>query len=225
MIYLLEDDASIRELVVYSLTGMGMEAKGFERPSEFKKAIKEQLPELAILDLMLPEEDGFSVLKRLRSEEATHSLPVIILTAKSSEFDTITALDCGADDYISKPFGVMELIARVKAVLRRSNNSYAADTPSVLTEGALSVHTDKHMVTVNGEEITLTYKEFELLCMFLKNRGIVLSRDKILRNVWGYEFDGENRTVDVHIRSLRTKLKECGNLIETVRGVGYRIGK
>ena len=228
MIYLLEDDSSIRELVIYSLNSMGMEAKGFERPSLLNEAMKAQLPELLILDLMLPEEDGFSILRRLRAAEATRALPVVILTAKNTEFDTITALDCGADDYISKPFGVMELIARIKAVLRRANNSYSTavqESGQPLTEGIVTVYTDAHRVTVNGEEITLTFKEFELLCMFLKNKGIVLTRDKILRNVWGYEFDGENRTVDVHIRSLRTKLGVGGNIIETVRGVGYKIGK
>ena len=228
MIYLLEDDASIRELVVYSLNSMGMEAKGFERPSLLNEAMKSQLPELLILDLMLPEEDGFSILRRLRAAEATKALPVVILTAKNTEFDTITALECGADDYISKPFGVMELIARIKAVLRRANNAYSAtsqESGQILSEGTVTVYTDAHKVTVNNEEITLTFKEFELLCMFLKNKGIVLTRDKILRQVWGYEFDGENRTVDVHIRSLRTKLGEGGNIIETVRGVGYKIGK
>ena len=228
MIYLLEDDSSIRELVIYSLNSMGMEAKGFERPSLLNEAMKAQLPELLILDLMLPEEDGFSILRRLRAAEATRALPVVILTAKNTEFDTITALDCGADDYISKPFGVMELIARIKAVLRRANNSYSTavqESGQPLTEGIVTVYTDAHRVTVNGEEITLTFKEFELLCMFLKNKGIVLTRDKILRNVWGYEFDGENRTVDVHIRSLRTKLGVGGNIIETVRGVGYKIGR
>lgn len=229
MIYILEDDASIRELLVYSLTGMGMEAMGFERPSKFWEAMREKQPELAILDIMLPEEDGFSVLRKLRAAEPTSAMPVIILTAKNSEFDTITALDCGADDYITKPFGVMELIARVKAVLRRANNAFLTQTQSdnsqILSEGGISVDTDKHIVTADGEEIILTFKEFELLCLFLRNKGIVLTRDKILHNVWGYEFDGENRTVDVHIRSLRTKLKDCGSLIETVRGVGYKIGK
>jgi len=227
MIYLLEDDESIRELVVYSLNSMGMEARGFERPSRFNEAIKSRIPDLVLLDLMLPEEDGFSILRRLRASDATKSLPVIILTAKNTEFDTVTALDYGADDYISKPFGVMELIARVKAVLRRANNTYASssDAVGVLSAGEITVDTERHTVLVKDESVMLTLKEFELLCMFLKNKGIVLTRDKILRQIWGYEFDGENRTVDVHIRSLRTKLGECGSIIETVRGVGYRIGK
>lgn len=226
MIYLLEDDASIRELVLYSLNSMGMEARGFEYPSRLNEAIKNAVPDLLLLDLMLPEEDGFSILRRLRAQESTKSLPVIILTAKNTEFDTVAALDLGADDYISKPFGVMELIARVKAVLRRSGQTVTkTDTAQVLTEGGVTVDTEKHTVTADGQEILLTLKEFELLCMLLKNKGIVLTRDKILSNVWGYSFDGENRTVDVHVRSLRTKLGECGSIIETVRGVGYKVGK
>ena len=205
---------------------MGMEAQGFEYPSRLNEAIKTAVPDLLLLDLMLPEEDGFSILRRLRAQESTKSLPVIILTAKNTEFDTVAALDLGADDYISKPFGVMELIARVKAVLRRSGQTAAkTDTAQVLTEGGVTVDTEKHTVTADGQEILLTLKEFELLCMLLKNKGIVLTRDKILSNVWGYSFDGENRTVDVHVRSLRTKLGECGSIIETVRGVGYKVGK
>ena len=226
MIYLLEDDNSIRELVVYSLCSMGLPAKGFEKPSLFRAALREQLPELVILDIMLPEEDGISVLRSLRQAPESATVPIIMLTAKSSEFDIISTLDAGADDYIVKPFGVMELIARVKALLRRASSSapIANETKS-LSEGALTVYPDKHIVTVNKQEIALTVKEFELLCLFLKNKGTVLDRDRILRSVWGYEFDGENRTVDVHIRSLRAKLGECGSLIETVRGIGYRVGK
>ena len=228
MIYLLEDDASIRELVLYALNSMGMEAKGFELPSLMNEAMKTQIPDLLLLDIMLPEEDGFSILRRLRAGENTKTLPVIVLTAKNTEFDTVTALDLGADDYISKPFGVMELIARVKAVLRRaSNTTSAADSGNnnTLSEGDVTVDTERHTVKAAGEEITLTLKEFELLCMLLKNKGIVLTRDKILSQIWGYDFDGENRTVDVHVRSLRTKLGDCGAIIETVRGVGYKVGK
>lgn len=226
MIYLLEDDASIRELVLYSLNSMGMTAQGFEYPSQLNEAIKNAVPELLLLDLMLPEEDGFSILRRLRAQESTKALPVIILTAKNTEFDTVTALDLGADDYISKPFGVMELIARVKAVLRRSGQSVSrSEGAQLLNEGGVTVDTERHTVTADGQEIFLTLKEFELLCMLLKNKGIVLTRDKILSQVWGYDFDGENRTVDVHVRSLRTKLGDCGSIIETVRGVGYKVGK
>ena len=227
MIYLLEDDASIRELVLYSLNSMGMEAQGFELPSQLNEAMKTATPDLLLLDIMLPEEDGFSILRRLRADGNTRSLPVIVLTAKNTEFDTVTALDLGADDYVSKPFGVMELIARVKAVLRRAGNApNAPETVSnTLTEGEVIVDTERHTVKAVGEEVILTLKEFELLCMLLKNKGIVLTRDKILSQIWGYDFDGENRTVDVHVRSLRTKLGDCGSIIETVRGVGYKVGR
>ena len=227
MIYLLEDDASIRELVLYSLNSMGMEAQGFELPSQLNEAMKTATPDLLLLDIMLPEEDGFSILRRLRADGNTRSLPVIILTAKNTEFDTVTALDLGADDYVSKPFGVMELIARVKAVLRRAGNTAptAENTSNTLSEGDVTVDTERHTVKAAGEEVILTLKEFELLCMLLKNKGIVLTRDKILSQIWGYDFDGENRTVDVHVRSLRTKLGDCGSIIETVRGVGYKVGR
>lgn len=224
MIYLLEDDPSIRELVVYSLSGMGMEAKGFELPSELFAALRQALPELILLDIMLPEEDGFSVLRKLKAAPETRSIPVIMLTARSTEFDTVTALDSGADDHISKPFGVMELIARVRAVLRRAGTA-ESDSGGTLREGGLCVSPDKHTVTVDGESVALTCKEFELLLLLLRNKGVVLTRDRILTSVWGYGFDGENRTVDVHVRSLRSKLRSCGELIETVRGFGYKLGK
>lgn len=223
MIYLLEDDDSIRELVCYSLTKTGTPATGFRTPSEFYAACARELPSLVLLDVMLPEEDGLSVLSHLRNDPATAAIPVIMLTAKGSEFDKVTALDAGADDYITKPFGVMELCARVKAVLRRSAPSPDTNGDSH-TVGTLSVSVSQHSVTVGGESISLTQKEFELLCLLLENRGTVLSRDRILREVWGYEFDGENRTVDVHIRTLRAKLGEESGLVETVRGYGYRIG-
>ena len=221
MIYLLEDDDSIRELVCYSLTKTGTPATGYATPSAFYAALNTALPELILLDLMLPEEDGLSVLSRLRSMPATARIPVIMLTAKGSEFDKVTALDAGADDYVTKPFGVMELCARVKAVLRRST---AATGDEVYHAGELRVSVPQHMVTVGNRSVNLTCKEFELLCFLLAHRGTVLSRDQILREVWGYEFDGENRTVDVHVRTLRSKLGEAGALIETVRGFGYRIG-
>ena len=223
MIYLLEDDDSIRELVSYSLTKTGSPATGFRTPSEFYAACAKELPSLVLLDVMLPEEDGLSVLARLRKDPKTATVPVIMLTAKGSEFDKVTALDAGADDYITKPFGVMELCARVKAVLRRTAPAVAHEGITY-TVGALTVSVPQHSVAVGGENITLTHKEFELLVLLLENRGTVLSRDRILREVWGYEFDGENRTVDVHIRTLRAKLEEEGGLVETVRGYGYRIG-
>ena len=221
MIYLLEDDESIRELICYSLNKTGNTAQGFSLPSEFFSAVEREIPELVILDIMLPEEDGISVLKRLRGTPRTEGVPVIMLTAKDSEYDKVVALDAGADDYVTKPFGVMELMARVKAILRRS--ARAESEEKIYTAGTLSVSTRRHEVTVCGEQVALTYKEFELLCFLFEHRGAVLNRDQILREVWGYEFDGENRTVDVHIRTLRKKLGECADVIETVRGVGYKI--
>lgn len=222
MIFLLEDDKSIRELVCYSLQKTGNDAVGFGLPSELFKAIESETPELILLDIMLPEEDGLSVLSKIRTNPETRDIPVIMLTAKGTEFDKVTALDAGADDYVTKPFGVMELVARVKALLRRAKRT---DTPSFdeYEVGPIKVSTARHEVRVNGKEIALTYKEFELLVFLLENRGVVLTRDSILKEVWGYEFDGENRTVDVHIRTLRQKLLEGAEVIETVRGVGYKI--
>ncbi len=221
MIYLLEDDESIRELVCYSFNKTGHEAVGFSLPSEFFSAIEDKLPELIILDVMLPEEDGISVLKKLRANVRCELIPIIMLTARDTEFDKVIALDAGADDYVTKPFGVMELLARVKAILRRT--ARAETEEKTYTVGKLTVSTRRHEVHVGDEEIFLTYKEFELLCFLFEHRGAVLNRDQILREVWGYEFDGENRTVDVHVRTLRKKLGEAGEVIETVRGVGYKI--
>ncbi len=221
MIYFVEDDSNIRELVVYTLNSTGFDAIGFPRPSEFWKALKAKTPDLILLDIMLPEEDGLSILKKLRSEPETASVPVIILTAKADEFDKVKGFDLGADDYVPKPFGMMELVARVKAVLRRVERETA---PSEYTIGALYVCPKKHKVKVNGETVVLTLKEFDMLCYLLENKGIVLSRDQILNKVWGYSFDGESRTVDVHIRTLRQKLKEGGDAISTIRGIGYKIG-
>lgn len=223
MIYLLEDDENIRNFVLYALRNSGFSAEGFELPSEFWNRLNTQLPSLLLLDVMLPEEDGLEILKKLKSRENTKNIPVIMLTAKTTEYDKVIGLDGGADDYISKPFGTMELISRIKAVLRRSNPQ-EVDNKTEFRAGNLYVSTSEHIVTVSGEKISLTFKEFELLCLFLRNRGKVFSRDNILQEIWGYEFDGESRTVDVHIRTLRSKLKECGNLIETVRGIGYKIG-
>lgn len=225
MIYLLEDDDSIRELVVYSLSKTGYPTKGFARPSAFFAAVSEELPELCLLDVMLPEQDGLSVLAALRQDPTTAGIPVIMLTAKGGEFDKVVALDGGADDYVTKPFGVMELCARVRALLRRTLTPApegAADVPLSVAELCLSVA--RHTVTVSGESVVLTYKEFELLRCLLENRGRVLGRDRLLSEIWGYSFDGESRTVDVHVRSLRAKLGTAGRLIETVRGFGYRLG-
>ena len=224
MIFLLEDDKSIRELVCYSLQKTGSDARGFGLPSELFLAMESETPELILLDIMLPEEDGLSVLSKIRTSPKTRDIPVIMLTAKGTEFDKVTALDAGADDYVTKPFGVMELVARVKAILRRAGRTepHAQDEYEV---GTVKVSTARHEVRVNGKEIALTYKEFELLVFLLENRGVVLTRDSILKEVWGYEFDGENRTVDVHIRTLRQKLLAGAGIIETVRGVGYKVPK
>lgn len=224
MIYLLEDDESIRELVCYSLKATGLDAVGFAEPAAFWSAMAQQQPNLILLDIMLPGETGLDILKKLRDNPHSARIPIIMLTARGTEFDKVTALDAGADDYITKPFGVMELLARVKALLRRSRTTGNSEN-ECYRAGNLTVSVAAHTVTVGGNEVPLTYKEFELLCLLLINRGTVLSRDVILRDVWGYAFDGENRTVDVHIRSLRLKLGEAGNMIETVRGVGYKIDR
>lgn len=223
MIYFLEDDNSIRELVVYTMNSTGFEATGFSKPSEFWEAMEKETPSLVLLDIMLPEEDGLSILKKLRASPATRRLPVMMLTAKDSEFDKVLGLDSGADDYVPKPFGMMELMARIKALLRRTIPDGSQERDYTL--GKLYVSPSRHLVKVDGKEIALTLKEFELLCFLLENDGMVLTRDKILARIWGYDFDGETRTVDVHVRTLRQKLGECGALIETVRGVGYKIGR
>lgn len=221
MIYLVEDDSSIRELVVYTLNSTGLEAQGFEKPSEFWKALKQQEPTLVILDVMLPEENGIEILQKLRKDSRTEKLPIIMATAKTSEYDKINGLESGADDYIAKPFSMMEMVARVKALLRRVE--YTSNETDY-TVNNLYVCPTKHIVQVDGEDVVLTLKEFEMLCLLLKNRGIVLTRDQLLNKVWGYSFDGESRTVDVHIRTLRQKLGTAGEVVKTIRGVGYKIG-
>lgn len=224
MIYMLEDDTSIQNFVLYTLKNTGFEAEGFERPSDFWKRMEEQIPDLLLLDIMLPEEDGMEILKKIRENRKTKNLPVIMLTAKGTEYDKVLGLDSGADDYVAKPFSMMELMSRIKALLRRSEvKEEKNDTYQV---GPLYVSISKHIVKVNEEEITsLTYKEFELLSLLLQHQETVLSRDQILQSIWGYDFDGESRTVDVHVRTLRQKLGDAGKLIETVRGFGYKIGK
>ena len=221
MIYCVEDDAGIRELVVYTLQNTGMEARGFADGTALFSALRNEKPDLILLDIMLPGEDGISILRRLRSLPDTAALPVILLTAKNTEYDKVIGLDSGADDYIAKPFGMMELLARVKALLRRTEQ---AESEEVYRLGALSVNKTRHEVYAAGQEVTLTLKEFDLLCLLLENKGRVLTRDQLLNRIWGYGFDGESRTVDVHIRTLRQKLGECGEYIETVRGVGYKVG-
>ena len=221
LIYLLEDDDSIRKLVIYALNSQGYEAKGFERPAEFWKAMGQAQPDLVLLDIMLPEEDGLTILQKLRAAAGTKKLPVIMLTAKNTEYDRVVGLDSGADDFISKPFGMMELVARVRAVLRRTETR---EENSDYQLGKLFVSPKRHVVKVDGEEVSLTNKEFELLCLLLEHQGMAMTRDAIMDGVWGQEFSRENRTLDVHVRTLRTKLGSAGHYIETVRGVGYKMG-
>ena len=221
-IYYVEDDTSIRELVLYALKTAEFQVMGFENAASFYKRMKEQQPDLILLDIMLPDEDGVSILKKLKSRPDTENIPVIMMTAKSSEYDKVLGLDSGADDYITKPFGVMELISRVKAVIRRSDRSKGS-AGEVLKIGELVLDEQKHEVYARGQEVSLTFKEFELLYYLMKNRGLVLSRDKILNTIWNYEYEGESRTVDVHIGSLRQKLGTCGDFIKTIRGIGYKI--
>ncbi len=222
MIYLLEDDAGIRSFVIYALNNSGLDAEGFETPSEFRTAMSHKLPELILLDIMLPEEDGLSVLKSIRSDPVTRRLPVIMLTAKDTEFDKVNGLDNGADDYITKPFGTMELISRIKALLRRTADN---SSDEVLSERELVIYPARHEVIAAGNKVILTKKEYELLLFMMKNKNRVFSRDVLLREIWGYDFSGESRTVDVHIRTLRSKLGICGDLINTVRGAGYKISE
>ena len=221
MIDCVEDDDNIRELVIYTLETTGLKARGFADGSAFMEALAFDTPELILLDIMLPGDDGLELLKKLKSSPKTKGIPVIMVTAKGSEYDKVVGLDSGADDYVTKPFGMMELVSRIKAVLRRSGK--VEDRMDMETSG---VHIDvkKHQVTVDGKEISLTLKEFELLEKLMRNQGIVLTRDQLLTEIWGYDFDGETRTVDVHIRTLRQKLGEKGEIIQTVRGVGYRVG-
>lgn len=221
-IYYVEDDTSIRELVLYALKTAEFQVMGFENAASFYKRMKEQQPDLILLDIMLPDEDGVSILKKLKSRPDTENIPVIMMTAKSSEYDKVLGLDSGADDYITKPFGVMELISRVKTVIRRSDRSKGS-AGEVLKIGELVLDEQKHEVYARGQEVSLTFKEFELLSYLMKNRGLVLSRDKILNTIWNYEYEGESRTVDVHIGSLRQKLGTCGDFIKTIRGIGYKI--
>ena len=222
MIYFVEDDASIRELVLYTLNNAGLQAEGFERPSAFWAAMEQVRPTLILLDIMLPEEDGLSILRKLRADRATRALPVMMLTAKGTGYDTVLALDAGADDYVPKPFRMMELLSRIRALIRRAEGYNTLPESEEYHIDGLELSPSRHLVRVNGQEIALTFKEFELLCLLVENRGIVLSRDKILDKVWQDTMGRESRTVDVHIRTLRHKLGTIGGRIETVRGVGYK---
>lgn len=223
MIYLVEDDSSIQKLVIYTLKSQGYEAEGFTLPSQFDKAMAKRKPSLIILDLMLPEVDGLTILSNIRSNPETAQIPVILLTAKTSEYDKVLGLDSGADDYVAKPFGMMELLARIKALLRRTQGTKPIKIDH-LQYRDLTINLNEHVVKVKGDVVVLTRKEYELLRLLLENRGHVLTRDQLLTQIWGYDFDGESRTVDVHVRTLRSKIEPCGSYIETVRGVGYKIG-
>lgn len=224
MIFCVEDDSNIRELVVYTLETTGFRARGFEDGKEFWETLALETPRLVLLDIMLPGEDGIEILKKLKSSSRTREIPVIMVTAKGAEYDKVKGLDLGADDYVTKPFGMMELVSRVKAVLRRSEKA-AWDQKNILASGDIEIDTQKHEVTAAGEVVNLTLKEYELLKRLMENQNVVMTRDRLLEDIWGYDFDGETRTVDVHVRTLRQKLGSCGDKIETVRGVGYRMSK
>ena len=222
MIYCVEDDAGIRELVVYTLKNTGFEATGFNSAEPFYKELENNLPQLVLLDIMLPGENGIEVLKKIRKDSRTKNIPVIMLTAKSTEYDKVIGLDSGADDYITKPFGMMELVSRIKAVLRRFDNDN--DSGEEICYKNVKINLSSYKVFVKDESIDLTLKEFNVLKMLLENIGTVMTRDILLEKIWGYDFVGETRTVDVHIRTLRAKLGDEGNIIETIRGVGYKVG-
>lgn len=221
MIFCVEDDSNIRELIIYTLNSTGMEAKGFDNSTALMKALVSETPELILLDIMLPGEDGISILKKLKASVKTKQIPVIMVTAKGAEYDVVKGLDTGADDYVTKPFGMMELVSRIKAVLRRSAPN---QTGNVYEVGSLLVDEEKREVHVDGENVILTLKEFELLRRILKSGKNVITRERLLEEVWGYDFIGESRTLDVHMRTLRQKLGKAGEMIQTVRGVGYRLG-
>ena len=220
MIWCVDDDNTIRDIEVYTLTQTGFEAKGFADGISMLEALKTEKPELIVLDIMLPGKDGVEILKGIRSNPETRKIPVIMATAKGTEMDKIQGLDTGADDYLVKPFGVMEMVSRIKAVLRRCEPD---EKEEVLSIGEITLSDKEHLVTVNGEKVVLTFKEFEILKLFMSNPGIVFSRDKLLSKVWGIDYLGESRTVDMHIKTLRQKLGDAGALIETVIGVGYKM--
>ena len=220
LIYIVEDDKNISEIESYALKNAGYETKEFYCAKDFYEGLKEQIPDLFLLDIMLPDKDGLQIVKELKLDKKTNMQPIILVTAKTTEIDKVKGLDIGADDYMTKPFGVMELISRVKALLRRSMNM---DESKILSLGEISIDNEKHRVSVQGQPCELTYKEFELLKLMLQNVGIVLSRDVIMERVWGVDFEGESRTLDMHIKTLRQKLGESGKRIKTVRNVGYRL--
>ena len=222
MIYVVEDDSDIREMETYALKNSGFQVKAFADGGSFFEACAKEIPGLVLLDIMLPDRDGLSVLKKLRTTEETKNVPVIMVTAKSTEIDKVKGLDLGADDYITKPFGVMELVSRARALLRRCSSP---EQSAIISYGSIVIDDTRHRVTVDGQECVLTFKEYELLKYFLINKGIALSRERLIEKVWGYSFEGESRTVDMHIKTLRQKLGEAGGVIKTVRNVGYKAGE
>mgnify|MGYP002519038673 CR=1 FL=1 len=223
LVYCVEDDESIRELVIYALRGQGYKVEGFGESASFYKALKANIPDMILLDIMIPGEDGLTILRKIRNTGNLQHIPVIMMTAKTSEFDIVKGLDCGADDYVTKPFGIMELLSRIRSVLRRTKKA-PEKGKKLLTYGQIVVDQEQHTVTSSGKEVQLTLKEFDLLCYLILNKGIVLSRDQIMQAVWDSPFEMESRTIDMHIMSLRQKLGSEGALIRTVRGVGYRLG-
>lgn len=220
MIYCVEDDGSIRDLMVYALQAAGFSTAGCADGEEFWRAMRQETPELVMLDIMLPGEDGISILKKLRAVPATADIPVIMATAKGTEYDRVIGLDLGADDYLTKPFGMMEMVSRIRAVLRRTGHRAE---PTVLRQGGILLDEARHAVEVDGSPVTLTLKEYDLLRLFMENPGLVFTRDRLLSAVWGADYYGETRTVDVHIGTLRTKLGPAGDILQTVRGVGYKL--
>ena len=220
LVYLVEDDADIREMEAYALSSAGLSVESFAESAAFFAAIRKQIPDLVLLDIMLPGTDGLAVLKRLRADASTRAIPIIMVTAKTSEADKVRGLDSGADDYLTKPFGVLELVSRCKALLRRAHRQTA-----VLAFGPIEMDDDRHRVTVDGQETELTFKEYGLLKYLLQNSGMPVTRDRLMEAVWGFAFTGETRTVDMHIKTLRKKLGPAGGLVETVRNVGYRLGR
>ncbi len=221
-VYCVEDDANIRELLVYTLGVSGFEAHGFEDEKQFRSALSSELPDIILLDIMLPDTDGMQILSSLKKDASTANIPVIMLTAKGGRFDKIKGLDGGADDYITKPFDILELVSRINAVLRRMKAPVEKHNP-IIEYRDISINTDSRTVVVNGKNVILTYKEFEMLYHLLNNKGVVLTRDRLMNEVWGIDFEGETRTVDVHIRTLRSKLGSAGDYIVTVRNVGYKV--
>lgn len=224
LIAVVEDDASIRKLILYALKNNGYETCGFTCGADFFESVSSRIPDLILLDIMLPDMDGVEILRRLRKGSATAQIPVMMITAMGTEFDKVNALDSGADDYMTKPFGVMEMLSRVRALLRRAGSMQGQkQNTAVFTEDGVEMDVQRRVVRVDGKEVSLAYKEFELLHYFLENKGIVLSREQLMQTVWGFDYEGESRTVDMHIKTLRQKLGRGGELIQTVRGVGYKL--